>query len=512
MFVCENNGYGEYTPTDAVTAGSIVARAEAMEIPSGRRRRDGRLGGAGGGARTRPSRVRRGERPRVRRGAHVPLRRPLAQRSRASTGRRVSSSEWRERDPLLVAEQRLTADHGASRRSPARGGRRCRARAPRGGGGGARRRRSPTGRVQRVQGMSGRPSTRRAGPARATDDASATSLRVGARAARPEPARARAPPRGLAEPRLPDRDGQDRSRPSGRSTRSSPSSASRSTSCSRPRATTTRPRPPRGAGDAGRHRDTLPPVGFGRVQRADERDVIDLGSGVRWERLTTWNDRDVEFLYAVYEGGGSSSPDGSLMRHNGREFGIVLTGQLGVTVGFEDTVLGPGDSIAFDSDDPAPAAQRRRRGRHRDLDRSRPPPRSRPVGASWACSYGSFSISRHGRPVDGGDADRDPDAAPVRLDGGGDRHQVAQAARRAGRQGRAAGRDRDRQGDDRLRGRVRRVSSTRSSSTRARPRRSAQTIARAHGTGGSAERAAARAARRAGRDGVAVHPLRRRRP
>jgi transcriptional regulator with XRE-family HTH domain len=95
--------------------------------------------------------------------------------------------------------------------------------------------------------------------------------------------------------------------------------------------------------------ETRPPVGFGRVQRAAERDVIDLGSGVRWERLTTWNDRDVEFLHAVYDAGGSSSPDGSLMRHNGRELGIVLTGQLGVKVGFEDTVLGPGDSIAFDS-------------------------------------------------------------------------------------------------------------------------------------------------------------------
>jgi DNA-binding XRE family transcriptional regulator/mannose-6-phosphate isomerase-like protein (cupin superfamily) len=95
--------------------------------------------------------------------------------------------------------------------------------------------------------------------------------------------------------------------------------------------------------------DVPPPVGFGRVQRAADRDVIDLGSGVRWERLTTWNDRDVEFLYAIYEAGGSSSPDGSLMRHNGRELGIVLSGQLGVKVGFEDTVLGPGDSIAFDS-------------------------------------------------------------------------------------------------------------------------------------------------------------------
>jgi transcriptional regulator with XRE-family HTH domain len=91
---------------------------------------------------------------------------------------------------------------------------------------------------------------------------------------------------------------------------------------------------------------------YGRVQRADDRDVIDLGSGVHWERLTTWNDRDIEFLYTIYEPGGSSSPDGSLMRHNGREFGVVLSGELGVKVGFEDYVLNPGDSIAFDSSTP----------------------------------------------------------------------------------------------------------------------------------------------------------------
>ena len=94
------------------------------------------------------------------------------------------------------------------------------------------------------------------------------------------------------------------------------------------------------------------PDRYGRVQRSDDRDVIDLGSGVRWERLTTWNDRDLEFLYAIYEPGGSSSPDGSLMRHNGREFGVVLGGELGVKVGFEDYVLRPGDSIAFDSSIP----------------------------------------------------------------------------------------------------------------------------------------------------------------
>ena len=34
VFVCENNGYGEYTPMEASTAGTICARASAMEIPA----------------------------------------------------------------------------------------------------------------------------------------------------------------------------------------------------------------------------------------------------------------------------------------------------------------------------------------------------------------------------------------------------------------------------------------------------------------------------------------------
>jgi acetoin:2,6-dichlorophenolindophenol oxidoreductase subunit alpha len=34
LFVCENNGYGEYTPFQSVTAGEIRARAEVMEVPA----------------------------------------------------------------------------------------------------------------------------------------------------------------------------------------------------------------------------------------------------------------------------------------------------------------------------------------------------------------------------------------------------------------------------------------------------------------------------------------------
>ena len=85
------------------------------------------------------------------------------------------------------------------------------------------------------------------------------------------------------------------------------------------------------------------------VQRAGERSVIDLESGVRWERLTARNERDVEFLHTIYPPGSESAPADALVRHNGREFGLVLGGRLSVTVGFESVVLEPGDSVFFES-------------------------------------------------------------------------------------------------------------------------------------------------------------------
>ena len=36
IYVCENNQYGEYTPTEQVTAGNLVSRGEAFDIPSQR--------------------------------------------------------------------------------------------------------------------------------------------------------------------------------------------------------------------------------------------------------------------------------------------------------------------------------------------------------------------------------------------------------------------------------------------------------------------------------------------
>jgi transcriptional regulator with XRE-family HTH domain len=89
------------------------------------------------------------------------------------------------------------------------------------------------------------------------------------------------------------------------------------------------------------------------VQRRDERKGIELESGVRWERLTPTREHDADFLYVVYEVGGASSRPGTHMRHMGREYGLVLSGRLRVTIGFdEEHELGPGDSIAFESSRP----------------------------------------------------------------------------------------------------------------------------------------------------------------
>ncbi len=88
------------------------------------------------------------------------------------------------------------------------------------------------------------------------------------------------------------------------------------------------------------------------VVHTGDRKVIQLDTGVRWERLTAEPEDGLEFLHVVYDVGGSSSSEGSLMRHGGREYGVVLSGRLEVTVGFETYGVGVGDSISFDSTTP----------------------------------------------------------------------------------------------------------------------------------------------------------------
>jgi TPP-dependent pyruvate/acetoin dehydrogenase alpha subunit len=112
VFVCENNGYGEYTPQALSTAGEIMARPQSMQIRAtqvdGMDVRAvralalevvGRVAAGGG-----PEFV---EAITYRYVGH----------SRSDPGRYRPPGEldrWRERDPLTVAAGRLRSEHGLS--------------------------------------------------------------------------------------------------------------------------------------------------------------------------------------------------------------------------------------------------------------------------------------------------------------------------------------------------------------------------------------------------------------
>lgn len=81
----------------------------------------------------------------------------------------------------------------------------------------------------------------------------------------------------------------------------------------------------------------------------DSRAVIKMDSGVTWERLTSGPDPLVDALLVTYPPGSSSSTNGGLMTHHGREYGFLLSGSLTVRVGFETYLMEPGSSISFDS-------------------------------------------------------------------------------------------------------------------------------------------------------------------
>jgi len=91
-----------------------------------------------------------------------------------------------------------------------------------------------------------------------------------------------------------------------------------------------------------------PPV----VQLAESRPSIELDAGVTWQRLTAAHDPNVDFLHTTYHPGSSSSGSEKLVRHRGHEYGVVLSGELELTIGFETYRLGPGDSCSFDSNEP----------------------------------------------------------------------------------------------------------------------------------------------------------------
>jgi DNA-binding XRE family transcriptional regulator/quercetin dioxygenase-like cupin family protein len=85
------------------------------------------------------------------------------------------------------------------------------------------------------------------------------------------------------------------------------------------------------------------------VQVASDNPVLEMENGVRWERLAAQVGGPADALLVTYEPGGSSSVEGKLMRHSGIEYAYILEGQLTLQLEFDTYVLGPGDSLQFDS-------------------------------------------------------------------------------------------------------------------------------------------------------------------
>lgn len=110
---------------------------------------------------------------------------------------------------------------------------------------------------------------------------------------------------------------------------------------------------------AARREDEIPPgapsaggrQASGRyLVRKQDRAVIDIEGGVRWERLTRNTMDHLDFFELIYQPGAESHP--RQFTHPGTELVLVLRGSLEITVGFEHYRLEPGDSIDFPSSMP----------------------------------------------------------------------------------------------------------------------------------------------------------------
>lgn len=74
-----------------------------------------------------------------------------------------------------------------------------------------------------------------------------------------------------------------------------------------------------------------------------------LDSGVTWERLSAIRNQPTDFLFVRYDVGGSSTLDERLTRHEGIEYGYILSGELEITLGFDTYTVTAGDAITFNS-------------------------------------------------------------------------------------------------------------------------------------------------------------------
>jgi len=86
------------------------------------------------------------------------------------------------------------------------------------------------------------------------------------------------------------------------------------------------------------------------IVHANSRPMIELKRGVAWARLTALAVSGAEFLEITYAPGATSGEN--MSHHEGREFGMILEGELVVELGFESYTLCAGDSMIFASTTP----------------------------------------------------------------------------------------------------------------------------------------------------------------
>ena len=86
------------------------------------------------------------------------------------------------------------------------------------------------------------------------------------------------------------------------------------------------------------------------VVHTDTRPTIELNGGVTWSRLTAHAESEAEFLEITYAPGAMSGAN--MSHHEGREFGLVLEGELVIELGFESLTLKAGDSTILESTTP----------------------------------------------------------------------------------------------------------------------------------------------------------------
>ena len=86
------------------------------------------------------------------------------------------------------------------------------------------------------------------------------------------------------------------------------------------------------------------------IVHAASRPTIELKGGVTWSRLTALAEHGAEFLEITYSPGAMSGEH--MSHHEGREFGLILEGELVIELGFESYTLREGDSIIFESTTP----------------------------------------------------------------------------------------------------------------------------------------------------------------